>query len=482
MKHEAYVRPSAYSIFCQFPLSALRDSHAALFGEGIEESTSRSWVRNQRAPVRPAIDWSDPKTFQHIDVHFAMQHEQYHLKHLAASPFGCMLWALRNECRIASSKLLIEWGSRTDLQGGGRVIMPHHHNDYEIQTLAGVREVSEGFEHYLSFSTEVPNEQIMHAIWLAVEGFMIASFGSFEEFPTIRRSFEARAFPEETIRLWEGDLLEGFARCNEYMSFATRFNPPLNEFNRFILTRAHGGYQAADDLVSKVLGFKSPDSFMATAVLCDWALQAPILPFLLRGRDVVSLEELRPASRFLLLLQTCRTHSIQLDTFFKKDRGQTEEKIFGYLDWEPPRRLAQRILEEQSLEPKTILARHCLEGLRHAAEMRLESDPSLHLPNMSRRGNYLIRSLGFFTDNRSMVIGDFGLAGPINERLFLEFLDNALKFSIVDAISNGQDLTEPNWICSCVEAATNTDRLTLLARYLTALLGDSNANRLVEGM
>ncbi len=230
-------------------------------------------------------------------------------------------------------------------------------------------------------------------------------------------------------------VLEGLARCNEYL-LAGHLGADQKTLNLLFKKKHHGDYALALELVHKELDLTMWRAILATAHLADLALQAPWLPFLLEGRDQVDFKELLPPWRFLLLLNRSKERRLTEEDFQRDPQG-VAETLFRELKWESPRQLAERVLATEIPEPKSLLTRHYVRCLKQGAQLRLDAPEVFVLPFQSE-GSHLLEPVYYLFRDR-VIPGATGLltADPRYAQLLLLLIDDA----VVDDLLVREDLS-----------------------------------------
>jgi hypothetical protein len=230
-------------------------------------------------------------------------------------------------------------------------------------------------------------------------------------------------------------VLEGLARTNEYL-LAVWLGAPMQMLNRYIAVKNHGVYAITNNVVQRLLGLSAPHTWPVVARLSDWALQAPVLPFLLAGRATVGLPELLPAWRFMLLVSRWGQLGLSPDDIFDSD---AEAALFANLGWESPRQVAERILGTSVNPPASSLTRLYLENLRLAAKIRLEQPNVLSFPVQGDDGHRLEAVYNVFSDGmRGGASGRFATGQDTWQIPYL-LLDDA----VIDALLDDEHLGRP---------------------------------------
>ncbi len=191
-------------------------------------------------------------------------------------------------------------------------------------------------------------------------------------------------------------VVEGLARANEYLNAILR-DLPLELLNQYTLLKHHSQYALTASLLEQRLGLKPPNTWWVVARLSDWALQPPLLPFLLQERSSVFVPELLPAWRFVLLLPRFAEDGFAVDDLMR--RREVAEDLFGGLGWDnSPWTVAEHVRTAGLPRPASVLTRHYVEGLQLAAELR-ESEPDvMSVPVLGNRGYRLQAVYNIFTD------------------------------------------------------------------------------------
>ncbi|MGN6792317.1 MAG: hypothetical protein ACTHJW_07985 [Streptosporangiaceae bacterium] len=329
--------------------------------------------------LRSGLDLESREAFQHFRVLSTFQHEQFHVRHLAGSPFGLALFMLGGRKYARARAYIQAWGQRIGREGIEPQIpaQTNHGGDPEISDCLNMWHAFQSFED--SLQGDLPELRLLEATSEVfrpaleeVQDVCSQALGRDEVYPDLDvgelwdHSFGLGAITGKAV-------VEGLARANEYLN-AIVLDLPLKLLNQFALLKQHGQYALTASLVEQQLGLKPPNTWQVVARLSDWALQPPLLPFLLRERSSVFIPELLPAWRFVLLLSRFAEGGFTVDDLMQRQR-QVAEDLFGGLGWDSPWTVAEHVRAATLPRPASALTRYYVEGLKLGAEIR-ESEPN----------------------------------------------------------------------------------------------------------
>jgi hypothetical protein len=433
--------------------------------------------------LRPHLDLSSGEAFQHFRVLSTFLHEQFHLRHLTGSPFGLAQFMLGARQYARGRAYLQAWGDRIGREGIEPQIpvTANHADDPEISDCVDMWYAFQ--ELQTALQGDVPDlnlleatSQLLRPALEEIQETCSQALGRDESYPDL-----------DVGELWDDPfalgsvtgraVVEGLARANEFLS-AALLGLPIQLLNRYLLLKQHGEYAVTASLVEGQLGLKPPNTWTVVARLSDWALQPPLLPFLLKGRSSVLVPELLPAWRFVLLLSRFEAAGLTADDLLE-DQREVAEELFGGLGWDSPWTVAERVREAELPRPASVLTRHYVEGLQLAAEIR-GSDPNvLSTPMLGDRGHRLQAVYNIFTDSMKM-----GATGRFTEDPDAWAIPaSLLSDSVLDAVLTRQDLDTPWWVAERLSGFLSDGRVNaggLLGKELRSLLGPTTALRLID--
>jgi len=268
-------------------------------------------------------------------------------------------------------------------------------------------------------------------------------------------------------------VVEGFARCNEYL-LALEMGAQLRVLNRYSLLKHHSVYGETTAIAEQVTGLKPPHVWFVVAKISDWALQAPILPLLLDKRDPPHVLELLPAWLFMALLRRWTDHKATVNDLFRCSR-EIGEELFQELGWENPWQLAERITTATWKMPRSYLTRHFHENLQLGARLRLKDDLSLWTPGFTEETHRLGPLLTIFSDG--LMPGTTGKAS--SDRDFVSVPGVIVADAVMEAVLYDQDLKAPFMLASRVlNDHSLQDAERLVAHSLDELIGQGCGEQL----
>lgn len=421
------VMPLNILVRYSFPYSRLADSIRHFTGQDLQLSEGEE--AGAGIAIAGDYEFDDSiEEFRHLEVLLTYSHEQFHLRHLTASPTGMALYLIGARQYAEIRAWLRKWGDRIGASAETPVRLPlttQHAGDPEIEALEQKRETY-GLYHALLMD-ELKDMNLLQAadqVLLPLSEFLVQIsepvFGAADPFPDIDLA-EAHDQAVNVAGLTGRAVLEGLARMNEFL-FLASLGAPIDVINSVVAARLHGVYGHTSAVAHQLLGLSSTDSWLGVAKLSDWAMQAPLLPFLLRGRKTVTMMELLPAWRFVLLASRFKQAKLDVKKLMTDDR-QVAATLFGSLGWEDPWRIAERILETDVETPKSALTRHYFENLRLGAELRHNHPAVLWCPALGDAGHRLQAVYNIFAD---------GIRGGSTGKLAADDKSWALVASLVD--------------------------------------------------
>lgn len=421
--------PLNFAVFCDFPAAELKDAVAYLFGENLDLTESERLGAG--LSVREDVDFANDKTsFEHLRRFLTWRHEALHFRHLSGGVLGMVLYFVGGTQYNLMAKHLGAWGRRVADEPESDCRLPLERSragDPEMNRIADIRTmhgamaatVMGGLDAAQLLETaSTLGRPLMDFLVLTCEGV----FGKREASPDlVADPADAALEPDGITGL---AVLEGLARCNEYL-LAVQLGANDKTLNRLFSRKHHGEYALAIDFVAKTLGLAYLPSTLMTAYCADLALQAPWLPFLLRGRTQVDFKELLPAWRFKLLVEGCKTRGLN-ERHFQDDPTGTAGALFDMLGWEAPRRLAERVLSAELAEPNFVLTRHYFRCLQEGARLRLTTPEAFVMPGQ-HTGTHLLEPVYYLFRDKVMP-GSTGLLStdPQYAELFLLLVDDAI--------------------------------------------------------
>jgi len=433
--------PLNFAVYLDFPAAELEEALAYLFGEDV--TLAEGEEAGTSMGLREDFDFAGDKTsFHHLLRFLTFRHEALHVRHLAGGVLGLVNYLVGGTQYGRMVHELGRWGQRTagEPDGGGRLpLLRHHASDEEIARIEEIRAY-----HGSMLATVMGGLGDAKLLETAsTEGRALLDFLASQCARVLKLPCQP---PSEMLAdPWDAALepagltgravLEGLARCNEYL-LASHLGADQKTLNLLFETRHHGDYALALELVHQDLDLTLWGAILVTAHLADLALQAPWLPFLPEGRDRVDFRELLPSWRFLLLLNRSKERRLT-DKDFQEDPQGVAETLFRELNWESPRQLAERVLATEIPEPESLLTRHYVRCLRQGARLRLDAPEVFVLPFPSE-GSHLLEPVYYVLRDR-VIPGATGLltAEPRYAQLFLLLIDDAL----VDDLLGREDLS-----------------------------------------
>lgn len=473
--------PMNLSVWYRFSWQTLESAVRGIFGEQAT-LTLREGEKPGTALAAPDHDLlDDDDTFFSLRVLLAYHHEQFHLRHLTGSPIGFLLYILGGrQCAYMANELQA-FGRRIASDETVNPMVPFstaHAHDTEMVAVHNFRSVfalySALFMRDMADTTlAAARDDILPSLFAEVESVCRRALGLDDLYPPVNtwgagdQSCSIGATTGEAV-------LEGLARTNEYL-LAMWLGAPMQMLNRYIAVKNHGVYAITNNVVQRLLGLSAPQTWPVVARLSDWALQAPVLPFLLAGRPAVGLPELLPAWRFMLLVSRWSQLGLSHDDILDP---QTETTLFAHLGWESPRQVAERILAIPVNPPTSSLTRLYLENFRLAAKIRLEQPNVLSFPVQGDAGHRLEAVYNVFSDGmRGGASGRFATGQDTWQIPYL-LLDEA----VIDALLDDKHLGRPLFAARMLSDFLTDKAIkpgTLVGLSLRRILGKDAAMRLL---
>lgn len=476
------VMPLNILVRYNFPYSKLTESVRHFTGHDIELSEGEE----AGADIAIADDYEfndSVEEFKHLEVLLTYSHEQFHLRHLTASPTGMVLYLIGARQYAEIHAWLRKWGDRIGASPDTPVHLPlttKHADDPEVGALQEARHTYGMYQALLM--EELKGSNLLKAanqVLLPLSEFLVQIskpvFDTTDRFPDIDVA-DAHDQAVNVGGLTGRAVLEGLARMNELL-FLAHLGAPIDVINNLVAAKLHGIYGHTSAIVQELLGVSSPDSWWVVAKLSDWAMQAPLLPFLLRGRETVTIMELLPAWRFFLLVSRFKQNKLDVKKLMTDDR-EVATTLFGSLGWEDPWRIAERILESDVKTPKSALTRHYFENLRLGAELRQNDPMILCCPALGDAGHRLQAVYNIFAD---------GIRGGSTGKLAADDQSSALILSLVDDASADTLMMDSDFTRSLQYAQVVSDFFggepsagLLAGKSLMNRVGQPAAKRIIE--
>lgn len=474
------VVPLNLSVFYTFPFAVLENALGHFYGDISFELEVGEEPGAAIKPTKKYVFDGGEEEFEHLCVLMSYQHEQFHLRHLTASPIGLLLYVLGGRQYTYLDANLKKWGERRGKHPDKPRIpaLEHHADDEEIRRISETRETFGVF--YALFTGDVLNltlgealEGVIPALFTELEAIFTKTLGRSESYPGIRLMGEPER-PVSINRLTGEAVIEGLARANELHSVIL-LGAPMQVLNRYIALKMHGAYAISTAMVEKLLNVKAPHSWRVVAKFSDWALQAPVVPFLLNGRSHVCLEELLPCWRLFMVISRFDQSRFSLNDLDRNEREVAEE-IFSGLGWESPYRIAERIRKADLIPPSSVLSRHYVENLQLGARLREEAPHVLSLPMLGDAGHRLQAIYNVFQDR--LVPGTTGKVASDPRTLSLNAV--LLHNAVVDAVMVNSDLSRPFWFAELLVKSyvdgTRVSASDLVEKYLVGVVGRATAS------
>lgn len=474
--------PQNSSIFCNFSSESLEKTFHFFFNVGSNEFSKLRWSNNTDNIDAKTIDWSTPQSYDHLLMHSVFWHEQYHLRHVNASPLGLLIALCYAVSFAESTELLKEWAVKIKSHNTTPILplTENHKSDVDIDYLRRIRFFGQAPFLLLYGDYNVSNKIMINELLLKTNKLISTScralFGRTFEYPEVKHKFTTEMRSINPHNITGRSVIEGLARMSEYMHIIKEFNPPIDIINRYFLHNAHSEYQIANSHVCKVLGRNDIATFLPTALFADWALQAPILPFLLDGRKEISAEEILPCSRFCLITDRFKKFSFKIDDVIKRPEV-IENAIFEDLGWETPTNIAKKTLKIKNLDITSIVLKEKIKNFKTGAELRIKYPFTLQGANTVLDTNFVCSGFVFYTDYK---ISSIGMLSQNETKRYFELLKFSLDTTLIDNLCESRTLNEAKLICNAfVHKIGKPSWDTFLLEKLESMFGIINAEQIL---
>ena len=337
------------------------------------------------------------ESFNALQTILTLRHEEFHIRHLTGSPLAMMLYMIMANKQHSIGRYLKHWGMNTGTDLAADMNIPlavsNANHDSIRQVLRLSNQHDSAFKAIMGGSEDWPEDQASSACETAlqiIQSWSEQHMGFRDHFPSVGRMANLNiGLCPKSLNGYA--VAEGLARCDEYLN-ATKFTHDPLILNRVFLLKHFGPYGLAIEVVRRILNLdKATDATIMTFFCSDWAIQIPGLPFLLRNREKVSLEELLPGCRFFLLVSLCGSRKVSSRDISTNPTAVAEE-LFSALGWDDPWTIAKRIGELEMPSPRDPMLCHYFESMRTCAKLRL-SNLNKPLSLDSGQGSHLLSPL-----------------------------------------------------------------------------------------
>jgi len=385
---------------------------------------------------------------------------------------------------------LRRWGERIGASPEATVNLPlrtHHAEDSEIQEIVQAWETFGVFQNLLMDSMgeltflDVTSE-VLQPLLNEVGIMTRTALKSPDTYPLIDlgTNHDQPVTPtgKDGHQLTGRAVLEGLARMNELMSLAA-LGVPLDAINEIIVAKQHGIYGETIGIAGRLLNVDSTSAWMMVAKLSDWALQAPVLPFLLRERETVPIMELLPAWRYIRLVSRFKQANFTLDDLLHRER-EVATNLFTGLGWADPWKVAKSILETDIPSPKAVLTRHYWENLQLGAELRLSNPAVLSFPNLGDQGHKLQALFNIFSDGIAQRVGSGISEDPQRWSLIASLITDASAHDLLLSENLAAAYQYAKWVSDFTGGEPKPG--TLLGKALVDCVGNVAAKKVLEAI
>lgn len=481
------VIPFNLAVYYSFPRSTLNEAQRFFGGD-----PDTVWVEGESLlqPLKK-LDESEFKDsdeeIRHINVILTYSHEQFHLRHLTASPIGLLLYMIGARQFAYVYAALQRWGERIGQSPGAPIHLPlrtHHSEDAEIQE---IERVWTSFGIYQSlFMDSLGNVTLLDItggglkpLLDEVQILTSRALNIPDQYPLLdlQENFNEPANPTAGDNQLTGRaVLEGLARMNELITLGL-IGIPLDAINHIVAGKMHGIYGHTIAIAGALLKVQSTRAWMIVAKLSDWALQAPVLPFLLRGRETVPIMELLPSWRYMLLVSRFKQAGFTLDDLLKRER-EVAANLFGGLGWSDPWQIAESILQINVPAPKSVLTRHYWENLQLGARLRM-SDPSvLSFPDLGDEGYKLQALFNIFSDGIAQRVGSRLSTDPERWSLLLSLVTDVTAEALLLGKNLKTAFQYAKWVSDFTGGQPSSAKI--VRKALVYCLGEVTAARVFD--
>ena len=393
------------------------------------------------------VDFPDKRTevnFDSINTVLTYVHEQFHIKQLSASPIGFALWSLQMGFYNTASIGLEKWSEAHANDEQFSPTLPLIH-DGELDDELNPVKINSGAQSTIvwclrrqeRFGTHQVAKTILPGLFEMLGPICKTCFGTSGEIPTFRPPANEDQ-PLDLGGLSGEAIIEGFARTNEYL-LLRKMGTPEQIIRRSKILRDHGVYVLAPTTVEQLLDVPREKIDIVTARLCDWAMQAPILPIFYKAGDEVNLNEIMPNWRFAHLASAAQRLKLTAEDFID-NASETESLLFGELGWMSPTEVATQFTQQNSGNPIGGLTKIIRAKLDLAAKNRLSNPDSLAMPVDDEE--YRLRaSVSFF--KCGSFLPSAGIEGFEHWRGYPHML---LRYQVIDTLCFGNSFSASRWL------------------------------------
>jgi len=466
--------PASHCMLLGHSCSQLHQAFERLFGRSLTDPgfLAREFLAADFL-AKADVDWRKGGIFDDVLRYTTFAHELAHVRHLSASPLGFAMWVMSGMERVNNTRTLKNWSAKADAPFSVSLpLLSEEPDDPWLRKIASQRKLAGSLE--LGLLEPAPDEEAADWLW-PLNMLWDELCGFFERVLKQERYGAEIAVPPNYPRglsppgLAGRAVIEGLASCNESIALLKLGAPP-EILNRHALSK-HGQYGPIFGYIKRDLGVVHGKAVLLAAVLLDWALQAPLLPFLLGNRGgSVELHELLPGWRFLRLVQHFADLRFTLDDVHQR-YGDVEAELFASLGWASPSDLAERILRLDIPTPTSAGTRLAVRKFQVGAEIRARSPLTLAYPQavpplLESGEEVLLASIAVFADHGVVSIGDV----ENRDALLLTFADDLIYDALLGEVdvSQAQLLTDT---LSQLLGGVPTGREIFRSR-LRAMIGD----------
>lgn len=448
--HGGAVVPGSLTVVYHFSYDALVDAH------GVTSSCE---------------DLAEEANHKRLRTLLSYRHEQIHLRHLCASPFGFLTWVLQNADYEMTARALQPWGQRRSNVESKLPIQDAHASDPEIVKLGNYKQAHANTVHVLRWAKGISGFDAAAALRFGIdECASVLQRKGIIPVPAGALDVDVGSENADVVgALFSGDdVIEGHARANDY-AMAILLGCGKDQMNRLVLELDGDLYGRVRVAIEKGLGIPFPHSILPVAQLCDWALQVPLLPWLRTERTEVGIAELLPSWRLGLLLTRCMKLGIGAADLTERARS-VEERLFGDLGWMSPSEIARRTLDAKLGTSDEFPLRLALKKLTDGAKLRLEHPELLARPQESQATLDLEMGIAFFADSSIACAPELR-----NDPSWYELPVTLIEHLILDRLWAGPNLGNAYDYAAIVGPLVKIPGKELVARKMRAILGPGTA-------
>jgi hypothetical protein len=419
--------PASHCIFFDHSYAELQQASERLFGRAMSDPDYMEAAD---------IDWRKGVVFDDVLRYTTYLHEVAHVRHLSASPLGLALWVLSGIERGKNARCLRNWGEGAGMPRNVTLpLLSHGSSDPWLQEIARRRKQRHALE--VGLLRPAPGSDLLD--WLYPLQLFFDELRPFCEDVLKQDHYGASVvIPANMPRdlspsNFAGEaVIEGLARCNESIALI-QLGAPRDILNRHMFAK-QGSYVIG--FIGQGLGVSDAGKLVfVCAALLDWALQAPLLSFLLAEREWIEMHELLPAWRLVRLVARFANSRFTVKDVLKR-HDKVERELFSQLGWTSPTELGNRLLGLDIPTSAPVGTRLAVRKLRLGAQIRARHPMALAYPLVAPGDEAFRAAIATFTDRRVVYLGDVDKRTEDASALLVSFLDDLIH----DALLGDEDV------------------------------------------